>query len=531
MKRISFVSLAIVLTLALSLITAPLTPVKAIPGIITVPDDYSTITEAVSKASDYDIIQVKPGTYNEENITVTIPLTIEGIGSSPKTLQGPGTGTSFGIYVHNTHDVTIRNLTIQGYRTGIFLHNSDNNTIATNISQNNTASGSINGCGIEAQGSDNNTITDNTFLNNEHGINLYNADLNYVVNNTSQHNVYGLFLKLSNNNTITGNDVSFNTSRGINLETSSQNQILGNTINDNDVHGIELFGGSTDNNTIENNDICNNEIHGISVNTRPKYNVITGNNICDNLGNGIWLFQDASYNKVYYNNIMNNKYGIFASAAHNCQIYNNNFINNLSNPYSKQAYAFSSGGIVFNLPEGGNYWSDWTTPDVDPVDGFVDNPYTIPGHPTPAYWVKDDLPWANPNGWLSSPPTSIQATIDIDPDTLNLNSKGKWITCYIELPEGYDVNDIDIDTILLEDLIQAEDSPTNVGDHDVDGIPDLMVKFDRQQMIDELEWDWGMVYTDELTITLNLNDGTAAEGSDNIKVLAKEDKGKGKGNK
>lgn len=50
-------------------------------------------------------------------------------------------------------------------------------------------------------------------------------------------------------------------------------------------------------------------------------------------------------------------------------------------------------------------------------------------------------------------------------------------------------------------------------------------------MIDELEWDWGMVYTDELTITLNLNDGTAAEGSDNIKVLAKEDKGKGKGNK
>ena len=55
-----------------------------------------------------------------------------------------------------------------------------------------------------------------------------------------------------------------------------------------------------------------------------------------------------------------------------------------------------------------------------------------------------------------------------------------------------------------------------------------MVKFDRQEVIDELEWDWGTTYSDELTITLNLTDGTAAEGSDTIKVLAKEDKGKGK---
>ncbi|MFC1991054.1 hypothetical protein ACFLU9_02770, partial [Chloroflexota bacterium] len=122
----------------------------------------------------------------------------------------------------------------------------------------------------------------------------------------------------------------------------------------------------------------------------------------------------------------------------------------------------------------------------------------------------------------------IQATVDINPNTLNLKSKGNWITAYIELPEGYDVADIDIGTVLLDDTVPAETALTNIGDYDADGIGDLMVKFDRQEVIDELEWDWGTTYSDEITITLNLDDGTTAEGSDTIKILAKEDKGKGK---
>jgi len=86
----------------------------------------------------------------------------------------------------------------------------------------------------------------------------------------------------------------------------------------------------------------------------------------------------------------------------------------------------------------------------------------------------------------------IPATIDIDPDTLNLKSKGQWITCYIELPEGYDVNNIDIETILLmqnEGVITlvAESSPTEVGDYDKNGIPDLMVKFNRATLITYLK--------------------------------------------
>lgn len=77
---------------------------------------------------------------------------------------------------------------------------------------------------------------------------------------------------------------------------------------------------------------------------------------------------------------------------------------------------------------------------------------------------------------------SVNATIDIDPDVLNLRSRGRWITCYIELPDEYDVNDIDIASVFFNRTIPAESSPYEVGDYDSDGIADLMVKFDRAEV-------------------------------------------------
>jgi len=75
----------------------------------------------------------------------------------------------------------------------------------------------------------------------------------------------------------------------------------------------------------------------------------------------------------------------------------------------------------------------------------------------------------------------ILATVDIDPNSLNLRSRGKWITCYIELPNGYDVNDIDVTTVLFNDSLHAEPRPYGVGDYDDDGVADLMVKFNRAE--------------------------------------------------
>jgi hypothetical protein len=92
---------------------------------------------------------------------------------------------------------------------------------------------------------------------------------------------------------------------------------------------------------------------------------------------------------------------------------------------------------------------------------------------------------------LSSPteelePVSPETTVDIAPNTLNFKSRGKWITAYIELAKGWDVNDIDLASIRLNDVLETE-GPSEVGDEDQDGIPDLMVKFDRQALIEMLK--------------------------------------------
>jgi subtilase family serine protease len=84
------------------------------------------------------------------------------------------------------------------------------------------------------------------------------------------------------------------------------------------------------------------------------------------------------------------------------------------------------------------------------------------------------------------PVVNITATIDFNPNTLNRNSNGKWVTVFIELPDGYDVNDIIISSILLENTVPAESRPWAIGDHDHDGIPDLKVKFKRSDVIDVL---------------------------------------------
>ena len=113
---------------------------------------------------------------------------------------------------------------------------------------------------------------------------------------------------------------------------------------------------------------------------------------------------------------------------------------------------------------------------------------------------------------------SLLAEVDINPDVLNLKSKGNWITSYIELPEGYTAENIDVSTVTLEGIISAELSPTQVSDHDDDGIPDLMVKFDRQTLIGYLGGATG-----EVTLTLTGNvDEKPFEGSDTIMVIGKE---------
>jgi hypothetical protein len=112
--------------------------------------------------------------------------------------------------------------------------------------------------------------------------------------------------------------------------------------------------------------------------------------------------------------------------------------------------------------------------------------------------------------------------LDINPDTLNLKSRGSYITAYIELPEGYDVSNIDMSTVKLNiegSEIYAEDLPFSIGDYNINGVQDIMVKFDRGLVQNACN------VTGPIESSLNCKayDGTLFVGSDVFLVI---DKGK-----
>ena len=121
---------------------------------------------------------------------------------------------------------------------------------------------------------------------------------------------------------------------------------------------------------------------------------------------------------------------------------------------------------------------------------------------------------------------TVQAEIDITPDTLNLKSNGQWITAYIELPEEYSASGIDVSSILLNGSISVDpETPTEVGDCDLDSLPDLMVKFERAAVIALLgTHDYGEDTGKSVDVALVITGdaaGTPFEGVDTIRVLLK----------
>lgn len=122
----------------------------------------------------------------------------------------------------------------------------------------------------------------------------------------------------------------------------------------------------------------------------------------------------------------------------------------------------------------------------------------------------------------------IDAVIEIHPGKINLMSKGEWITCYAELPGDYPVETIDIDTVAIAKINGSpiepiyKEGPAHIGDYDLDDIQDLMVKFDRQELISIFN-DMAVEDKEEIELTIigKLEGGESFEGSCTIKVIAK----------
>ncbi|MBW8041950.1 MAG: hypothetical protein FVQ85_18395 [Planctomycetes bacterium] len=107
----------------------------------------------------------------------------------------------------------------------------------------------------------------------------------------------------------------------------------------------------------------------------------------------------------------------------------------------------------------------------------------------------------------------VPSEVRIVPRTISLESRGKWITAFLWLPEGYavtDIADIDSHSLLLDYEIEPERFRFNEEKQVV------MANFSQEEVQTFLN-----VGEFELSISLQLMDGTVFEGRDLIRVVQK----------
>jgi len=196
-----------------------------------------------------------------------------------------GTGTyRAGIYLRNSDFNTVIGNTCQGNGyNGIRLGTSNNNTVSSNTCQGNGS------CGIYLGTSSDNTVSSNTCQGNDHsGIYLDASSDNTVSSNTCHENAScGIYLGTSSDNTVSSNTCQGNDHNGIYLNASSDNTVTGNTCRGNIIYGGIFLATSSDN-TITGNTCQGNSNYGICLDS-SSHNTISGNTCQGNGYNGIYL--------------------------------------------------------------------------------------------------------------------------------------------------------------------------------------------------------------------------------------------------
>ena len=284
----------------------------------------------------------------------------------------------FGMEVEKSGSNTIVNNTCNFGNDGLALLDSANNTLVNNtyVMNSNT--------GIYIRMGGNNTIADNACTNEYYGIYIVSSNNNRFVNNMCTYNrLHGIYLENSNRNSLADNNCSLNMDIGIYLVSSSDNNTLTNNTCSKNEYGIELVSSA-------DNIICNNTCI-LNGNTATDLwyshnNTVSDNNFSLSGSNGLYLF-DSSNNSITRNQLQYNVgFGVYVitSRCSDNRIWNNTFIGNngASGAYDPSHVQASDDGTNnwWNSTEGyGNYWSDWTTPDVVPPFGIVDQPYVITG--------------------------------------------------------------------------------------------------------------------------------------------------------
>ncbi len=410
---------------------------------IRVPDDYSSIQDAINHASPGDIITVRAGVYN--GFTVSKSLVILGESNQTVVIKG-----SVGINVNNVRIGTMRIVLDESSGSSVALKTTGNNTVLSGLViesykygvQIGDAAHSVSGTvieysrinaertGIFGVSEDLGVFYSKVVSNREvaivggHGLDL---EFNTIIGDTGVSTSWGSKGYLIKNNAITGK------STGIFLDGKyhvvSNNSISGGT-------GIFLRGGGM---TIENNTI---NVSGTGIYIASHNNIVVGNKISAT-GHAIDLNGNSN---LIANNTLTGGRGVHGNGA-----YNNMIIFNLVNMTGSVGVYFSKytgGNLVYGntfwycynyeaadesgknywflenaTHKLGNYWSYNKAPDND-GDGITDSPYHIVT--TLDLEILDKYPLAKPIVSPYQPPPTT--TTQPPPTTWTMHTTTTQIT-------------------------------------------------------------------------------------------------------
>ncbi len=278
------------------------------------PNNYTTIQQAISNASNGDIVFV----FNEsspyfEHLIINVSIQLVGENKTTTIIDGENQGD---VVIFNADDIIMTGFTVQ--------HSGDTPKVDA---------------GIESR-SKRNVITDNLVIQNGQyaiGI-LLNGSLDTVVteNFISENGNEGVFLQDSFNCTIKNNVFTKNGHCAVIISHSSRNLIAHNTMYEN-YATVSLWSGAIDN-EIAWNLMQNQEYSGVGVWPGANDNFIHHNYLSNNSLYG-FIITCAEGNIIANNTILGSNEGVRLIMSNTTMIKFNNFIdNNISSFFENSSF-------------------------------------------------------------------------------------------------------------------------------------------------------------------------------------------------